>query len=187
MKPMRYIILAVASALCINAEHAVSAPGMPGMHMDTNRHDMRMIERERPVHYMSPFVKVSPGDCCGGSMSSSARCVSFTLQNRTNAAVTYTTKFKGQKAGDCIKYEEQACSPGVLCPPKCVESAPPINIVVSGPDVTVPPQCSMGRDFSIQLNGTNNTFYLAGATIQVTANGKTFTSSPLPSLSQCVQ
>ena len=186
MKSIRCIILAAAAVLCINADYAASAPGTPDVHPEANRPDFRLVERNQPAFVMSPIINVSPGNCCGGSMSSSARCVSFTLRNKTNAPATYTTEFRGSKAGECIKYEDQTCAPGMICPPKCVESAPPIDVIVPGPDVTVPP-LSAGKEFSIRLNGSNNTFYLAGATIQVTANGKTFTSSPLPSMSQCVQ
>jgi hypothetical protein len=118
-------------------------------------------------------------------MSASAQCIPFRLRNSSNSAVTYTTKFVGQKVGKCIKYENPPCSPGMVCPPKCIESAPPVDIAVSGPNVTVPAK-SIGTEFTVMLNGSSNTLYLPGATIQVSTGGKTYKSSQLPQMTQCV-
>jgi hypothetical protein len=180
MRKIFVAALTLSFVVAVGLAIAVEAPKMP---VGTQRAPVGMAPGGAvPI---SPISNVTV-KCCGGSMSSARVCVGATLKNYGTAPVTFSTKYIGMKAGECIAWDKEYCKAhpapaGGICIDPCKQTSPPTPVVTAGPNVTVPANGTA----PLNITAPNHT-YVQGSKLEVQAPGKTPQSRAVPPINQCV-
>lgn len=134
----------------------------------------------RPPAMKSTTVMPAPGsiallnpirDVKTGGANPSTSWVNATLVNNGTAAIEYTTRFAGLKAGECAKYDTEYCkkhppAAGQLCIDPCIQPGAPVPVNVNGSKVNVPAKGTAPIHIAVPNNA-----YVQGSKLEALAAG----------------